>query len=217
MSKTRDVVVMQGAIKRKCVPVTYRRDVRAGFVVRRFDSARDSFDEMTTLLHRAFARLGEMQLNCTCVDQTVSVTAARASLGDCFVAVYEGRLIGTMTLHAHDRASICAIYRNPYVASVHQFGVDPAWQNRGVGRLLLAFADHWAAIRGYAELALDTPQPATHLLAFYRAQGFRIAEFKRFDGKYYDSAILSRPAIANRRFAAWTHPIIPTRNAARAA
>jgi GNAT superfamily N-acetyltransferase len=87
-----------------------------------------------------------------------------------------------------------------------------------VGRLLLAFADHWAATRGYAEIALDTPQPATHLLTFYRAQGFRIVDFVRFNGKHYDSAILSRPAIASRTLAAWTHRLaLPVRHEARAA
>ncbi|CAD6559346.1 hypothetical protein LMG28140_06605 [Paraburkholderia metrosideri] len=209
---------MQHAAQKKGVAVSYRRGPLAGIVVRRFDPTRDSFDEMTALLHRAFARLGTMGLNCTCVDQPLSVTQTRASLGDCFVAVCNGSLIGTITLHTHERASSCEIYNHPYVASVHQFGVDPAWQNRGVGRLLLAFADHWAATRGYAEIALDTPQPATHLLAFYRAQGFRIVDFVRFNGKHYDSAILSRPAIASRTLAAWTHRLaLPVRHEVRAA
>lgn len=216
--QTGNVLARQHAVHRKCVPVIYRRGALAGIVVRRFNPTRDSFDEMTALLHRAFSRVGALGLNCTCVDQPVSVTRMRACLGDCFIAVYDGKLIGTMTLHTGDPGSSCEIYRNPYVASVHQLGIDPAWQNRGVGRLLLAFADHWAATRGFAELALDTPQPATHLLAFYRAQGFRIVDFVRFNGKCYDSAILSRPAIASRTLATWTHRIVvPVRRVARAA
>lgn len=143
-------------------------------------------------------RLGAMGLNCTYVDQTVETTRSRATRGDCYVAVCEGRLVGTMTLYAPGRESPCELYLRDDIASVRQFGVEPALQARGIGTLLLAFADHWAATRGYAELSLDTPQPAAHLIAFYRRQGFRIVDFVRFDGKHYDSAILSKPPVAMR-------------------
>jgi GNAT superfamily N-acetyltransferase len=170
------------------------------------------------MLHRAFARLGEMGLNCTCVDQSAAVTRSRATRGDCYVAVCDGRIVGTMTLYAPDRDSPCELYRRGEIASMRQFGVEPAWQARGIGTLLLAFADHWAATRGYAELALDTPQPAAHLIAFYRGHGFRIVDFMRFDGKRYDSAILSKPAVAARTLATWSQRLeLPRRQIARAA
>src|ERR1700733_8693061 len=175
--------------------------------LRRFDPARDSFDALTTMLHRAFARLGTMGLNCTCVDQSAAVTRSRASRGDCYVAVCDERIVGTMTLYAPDRESPCELYRREDIASLRQFGVEPAWQARGIGTLLLAFADHWAATRGYAELALDTPHPAAHLVAFYRGQGFRIVDFVRFAGKVYESAILSKAPVVARTLAAWTHQI----------
>ncbi|RFU48104.1 GNAT family N-acetyltransferase [Paraburkholderia sp. DHOC27] len=173
--------------------------------LRRFDPARDSYEALTAMLHRAFARLGAMGLNCTCVDQTVEVTCTRARRGDCYVAVCDGQIVGTLTLYAPDRESLCTLYQRDDVASMRQFAVEPAWQARGVGTLLLALADHWAAIRGYAELALDTPQPATHLIALYRSQGFRIVDFVRFDGKRYASAILSKPAVVARTLANWSH------------
>ncbi|MDB5781199.1 GNAT family N-acetyltransferase [Caballeronia mineralivorans] len=187
-------------------------------VLRRFDPASDSFEELTQMLHRSFARLGGMGLNCTCVDQSALVTRARAMRGDCYVAVCNGRLVGTMTLYAQDCDSSCALYQRDDIASIRQFGVDPAYQSRGIGKSLLAYADHWAAIRGYAELALDTPQPAAHLIAFYRGQGFRIDDFHRFAGKQYDSAILSKPPIAFRHLATWSRRLeLPQANVARAA
>jgi GNAT superfamily N-acetyltransferase len=212
------VIVKQRTALKKPVKVAYAHRGMPRVIIRRFDPERDSFDELTLVLHRAFARLGGMGLNCTCVDQPVSVTKARATRGDCYVAVCDGRLIGTMTLYAHDHHSPCSLYRHHGVASVRQFGVDPAWQNRGVGRQLLALAEHWAATRGYAELALDTPQPAAHLIVFYRGQGFHIADFVRFDGKRYDSAILVKSAAAARTLAAWTGRLeLPGRAMARAA
>ncbi|MGF6698002.1 GNAT superfamily N-acetyltransferase [Paraburkholderia sp. MM5496-R1] len=101
---------------------------------------------------RAFAPLGAQGLNCTC-----------------HVAVYEGHIVGTMTLYASDGEASCELYRHGDVASLRQFAVDPAWQRRGIGTLLIAFAERWAAMRGYAQLALDTPRPATQQIAFHDA------------------------------------------------
>ena len=198
--------------------IDYVRQGIGRIELRRFDPARDSYDALTAMLHRAFERLGTMGLNCTCVDQLAALTRARATHGDCYVAVCDGRIVGTMTLYEPDHASPCELYRHDEIASLRQFGVEPAWQARGIGTLLPAFADHWAATRGYAELALDTPQPAAHLITFYRGHGFRIVDFMRFDGKRYDSAILGKPAVAVRRLAAWSRrPELPRRQTARAA
>ncbi|AHI66781.1 GNAT family N-acetyltransferase [Burkholderia thailandensis] len=163
-------------------------------VLRRFDPAHDSYDELTALLHRAFTRLGRMGLNCPCVDQPAAVTRQRALAGECFVAVCNGHLVATMTLHARDLSSPCELYRRGNVATLRQFGVDPVWQGRGIGRSMLDFATRWAAARGYRHLALDTPQPAAHLVAFYTRHGFRLVDVMHFSGKGYDSAILSKPA-----------------------
>jgi GNAT superfamily N-acetyltransferase len=196
-------------------------DVQQGIgsvVVRRFDPERDAFEQLTAMLHRSFARLGMMGLNCTCVDQTVEITEARARRGECYVAVCNGRIVGTMTLYAPEPASRCALYRRDDVASVRQLGVDPSYQHRGIGKSLLAFAEHWAASRGYAQLALDTPQPAAHLVSFYRAQGFDVVDVFRFDGKRYDSVILAKPPVAIRMLANGSRRLeLPRRALARAA
>ncbi|QTD92593.1 GNAT family N-acetyltransferase [Burkholderia anthina] len=167
-------------------------------VVRRFDPAFDSYAQLTALLRRAFSRLGAMGLNCTCVDQGEDVTRRRAEAGECFVAVRGGRVIGTATLYATDPASPCSLYRRAGVASVRQLAVDPECQSRGIGALLLSFAGQWAALRGYTLLALDTPYPASHLVAFYGAQGFEVVDVMRFAGKRYDSAILCKRPVAQR-------------------
>ncbi|MBB3002354.1 GNAT superfamily N-acetyltransferase [Paraburkholderia tropica] len=170
-------------------------------VLRRFDPQRDSWEQLTQLLHRAFARLASLGLHCACADQGAGATRQRALAGDCFVAVCSGRIVGTLTLEGRDGASPCEQYRSRGVASVHQFGIEPTWQSRGIGRALLAFASHWAAARGCTQLALDTPFPAADLIAFYRAQGFSLVDVVRFAGRGYDSAVLSKPAAANQPFA----------------
>ena len=152
----------------------------------------DSLDELTSLLHRAFGRLGRMGLHCTSVDQSLDTTLRRARRGDCFVALADGRIVGTVTLEGPSRGGACHWYSHPDVASLHQLAVDPAHQGMGCGKALLHAAEHWARKRGYCELALDTPASASHLIAFYRAQGFRGVGEMHKPGKAYRSAILSK-------------------------
>jgi GNAT superfamily N-acetyltransferase len=172
------------------------RDAPPGrVVIRRFDGRRDSWERLTSLLHRAFAPLASVGLHCQCADQEASVTQQRAQAGDCFVSVRHGHVIGTMTLESHDPDSPCEHYRRHGVATLHQFAVEPAWQMMGVGRAMLAFAGRWAAEHGLQQLALDTPFPATGLIAYYRKQGFSLVDVVRFPGRGYDSAVFSRPTL----------------------
>jgi GNAT superfamily N-acetyltransferase len=162
-----------------------------GVVLRRLAQG-DSLDELTAMLHRAFSRLARMGLNCSCTDQLVTVTRERIGKGECYVAVRDGRLVGTITLYRPDAASESAWYHRRAVASIHQFAVDPEFQDRGLGTVLLKFAEGWARARGYREVALDTPQLAEHLVAFYRDRGYRLVESIRFQGKDYRSVVLSK-------------------------
>jgi GNAT superfamily N-acetyltransferase len=180
--------------------VTCRQSGIGRLVLRRFDPQHDSWERLTKLLHRAFARLAALGLHCSCADQLTTVTRERALAGECFVAVCNGRIVGTMTIESRDSASPCEQYRHRHVASVHQFGIDPSWQHRGIGRALLAFANQWAAARGYSQLALDTPLAADHLVAYYRAQGFRLVDVVRFAGRAYDSAIFCKPCASLQPF-----------------
>lgn len=144
------------------------------------------------MLHRAFATLGSQGLNCTCTDQSVHTTRRRVNEGDCFVAIMDRQIVGTVTLHSPDRVSPVALYRQKTVASVHQLAVDPTCQNAGVGQALLKMAEAWAVNRGRQFLALDTPLAAHHLLAYYRRRGFDLLDCVQFENKNYQSAILGK-------------------------
>jgi GNAT superfamily N-acetyltransferase len=162
------------------------------FAIRRFNPI-DSLEEVTEMLHRAFAPMAALGANCQCVDQSPSTTRQRMSRGDCRVAVADRRIVGTLTLETCDPASSLAHYRRPGVATLHQFAVDPLYQGAGVGRSLLKVATMWAHMRQFAELALDTPAVALEVRAYYAHHGFRLVGGARLAGRSYDSVIMSKP------------------------
>lgn len=152
----------------------------------------DSVEELTELLHRAYARLGEAGLNFTAVDQSAEVTAKRIAHGTCFVAVAGGKIVGTVTVEPAHSGSHCIYYRKPGVAAAHQFAVDPALQGSGIGAQLLLHAEAWAREHGFSELAIDTAEPATHLVEYYHRRGFEPVDRVQWPGKRYESIVLSK-------------------------
>jgi predicted N-acetyltransferase YhbS len=160
--------------------------------IRRIQTS-DSLDELTTLLHRAFGPLGRRGIHCSCVDQDVQTTRNRLMRGDAFVAEVEGKVVGTITMESANGSSPLAWYRNVNVASIHQFGVDPAHQGTGVGSRLLARGAAWARARGCTSVALDTPDSAVNLHAYYMSHGFRrVAVVQQVD-KDYRSVVFDNP------------------------
>lgn len=152
----------------------------------------DSIADLTSLLHRAYARLGAMGLNYTAVDQTPEVTAQRIAGGTCFVAEWAGRLAGTIVVKPTYTRNECAYFTRPGVAAVHQFAVDPSLQGSGIGRALLKAAEAWARDGGYRELAMDTAEPAAHLIAMYTRLGYAPVDVVQWTGKVYRSVVLSK-------------------------
>lgn len=157
----------------------------------------DCLEHLTGMLHRAFSIIGEMGIPCSCVKQSPEVTRQRVDRGDCFVALSDDVVVGTITLYAPEHASDSKHYRDPQVASIRQLGVDPLMQGLGVGTALIRLAERWARRRGHTFLALDTPEAAGHLIDYYQHQGFHIRETLQFSGRPYRSVIFTK-ALCNQ-------------------
>lgn len=155
-------------------------------------SPSDSIEALTHLLHRAYARLGAMGLNYTAVDQTPEVTAQRLAGGQCFLAEWDGALAGTVVVQPTDPKNLCAHFAKPGVAAIHQFGVEPELQGKGIGRALLKECENWAQAHGFHELAMDTAEPAHHLIRLYTDLGYAHVDYVRWPGKVYRSVVLSK-------------------------
>lgn len=156
----------------------------------------DSYERMTEILHAAYARLAAMNLQYKAVDQPVSVTRERAETGECFVAEIDGRMIGTVTLYPPGVLDVpSSWYQRRDVAVLSQFGVDPAHQAHGIGRRMVETLERRARELGAAEIALDTAEPATHLVEWYTRLGYRFVEYAQWGHTNYRTLILSKRLI----------------------
>lgn len=152
----------------------------------------DDVSLLTSLLHRAYAQLGEKGWKFKAVNQTDDVTRQRVAAGECYVAVAGGRLVGTVLYVPPLRTSGTPWLDRPDVASIHQLGVDPALQQSGLGTRLMKYAEARAAICGAREIALDTAEPATHLRDWYASRGYRPIKFAQWAHTNYRSIIMSK-------------------------
>jgi GNAT superfamily N-acetyltransferase len=152
----------------------------------------DSIEAITLLLHRAYASLGSMGLNYTAVDQSPDVTAMRIRRGTCYVATDGADFVGTIVAQPTQAESECFHYTQPGVACVNQFAVAPEYQCKGLGSKLLLCAEFWARKNGFLHLAVDTAEPATHLIEFYNRRGYRHVDWVQWSGKTYRSVVLRK-------------------------
>jgi GNAT superfamily N-acetyltransferase len=165
----------------------------------------DSIEDLTAVLHRAYAPLAAAGFRFVATHQTPEVTRKRCDAGECMVAEVDGRIVGTITYYARPmEESRCPLYARPDVARFGQFGVEPDLQRGGVGSMLLMVVETIATFDGFAHLALDTAEGASDLIAYYRRRGYVDAGHVRWDSTNYRSLLLAkalrpRPGPANDR------------------
>ena len=154
----------------------------------------DSIPELTRLLHRAYKPLADMGLRFVATYQDDEMTRKRISVGTCFVAQREpeGVMVGTINYRPPGAADGTPWYELPTVAYFGQFAVEPALQRAGIGEMLLNAAEQAAKCDGATELAFDTSEQATHLIAYYSRRGFRFIEHVRWPDVNYRSVVMSK-------------------------
>lgn len=148
---------------------------------------RDSIEEITALLHRAYAHLAEMGLKFVATHQSEETTRERLQGRASYIAESNGRMIGTVTLNLESPDSVANCYRRDDVMSFGQFGVEPEFQRLGIGLAMMSPIEAKAR-----ELACDTAEPAFHLIRWYESLGLGKVESVQWEETNYRSVVLSK-------------------------
>lgn len=152
----------------------------------------DSMADLTALLHRAYGALAGRGMHFLASHQDEATTRRRIGAGQCWVAVAEDKIVGTIVLRDAARTRGSPWYERPEVASFGQFAVEPMWQNRGIGSRLVEQVEQRAAEMKVVELALDTAETADDLIRFYTRRGYRFIEYVKWDVVNYRSVLMSK-------------------------
>ena len=161
-------------------------------IIEPFDQTRHPVVEITDLLHRAYATLLSMGLKFWATHQPPETTLERLLAGSGFVALHEGRIVGTITYYDKGEGTNCDWYQSPGVCRFGQFAVEPGLQKTGIGSALLETVAQLAKSSGKRELALDTSEQADHLIGYYQKKGFRFVQHLQWHGVNYRSVVLSK-------------------------
>lgn len=167
--------------------------------VRLLDDA-DSLAQITGLLHRAYKQHADRGIHALAAFQPEEVTRKRIAGGECFVALYLGKIVGTILFKSPQQTiasgiggtTPIAFFARGDVASFSQFAVEPDLQGRGIGSVLMSTVEARAKTVHARELGLSTPEPATWLIEMYHRHGYRVVERVQWSETNYVSAIMSK-------------------------
>ncbi|MBA4078414.1 MAG: GNAT family N-acetyltransferase [Cyanobacteria bacterium PR.023] len=161
-----------------------------------YDPTQDSLEEITNLLHQAYASLAARGFNYVAATQTTAITESRLTAGKGYIArlTGEAKIIGTVTYYTTARVAPDEpeYYKKRSVGHFGQFAVHPEMQKLGIGSRLVEFVESLARADGKEEMACDTAEGATDLIEYYTSKGYRLIEYHQWDKACYRSVILSK-------------------------
>lgn len=157
--------------------------------------ADEDADDLTGLLHAAYAELGARGMNFTAVDQTPETTLKRARGGRCWIVQGGVHILGTLTMSLPPSKTVQGLTAEARVAArawLNQVAVAPSHQGAGIASHLWMLGQEWARSVGATSVGVDTAIPAQHLVRMYGAWGFEHRDVIHWEGKTYDSAVMTR-------------------------
>jgi GNAT superfamily N-acetyltransferase len=150
----------------------------------------DSIRDITIILHKAYSKLAKMGLQYVATYQDDEITMRRLTKGKGFVGIENNRIVGTISLYPPGPESSFPLYQRVY--HFGQFAIDPECQGRGLGKQLYLKVEEYCRSLGQTILALDTAEPALHLITMYQKWGYTIVDKTNWDMTNYSSVIMTK-------------------------
>lgn len=165
------------------------------YTIRLFDESKDSVEELTDLLHRAYKRLADMGLNFIATFQSAEYTRNYLKKGECYILEVNGKLIGTVFYYTSMWNDAPDIYQDPDSVLIGKFAVEPELQKLGLGSKLMDFVESLAAKRNKKRVVLDTSEKALHLIDYYNNRRYKYIHHWQWPDVNYKSVILAKKLI----------------------
>lgn len=127
--------------------------------------------EVTALAYREFVRPGDPDWGEYL--RRLADVEGRASIAVVFIAVEEGRVLGSATLEVGERIESDDPPLPPDEAHIRMLGVHPDARRRGIARMLIDACIERARAMGKTRLSLHTTYRMKVARAMYEAMGFR--------------------------------------------
>lgn len=121
-----------------------------------------SWHAITELLHLAYAEHAKNGLKYSACSQSEEHTRERVGDGLCVVAILEGKLVGTATVHLRRK-----------VVHLCQFAVHPKYRSYGIGKKLEEYLFNLAIENGKEALVCDTSEKADRIVHWYLKNGWQ--------------------------------------------
>jgi ribosomal protein S18 acetylase RimI-like enzyme len=166
-------------------------DILSKIIIRPL-SRSDSLDELTSLLHRSYKKLADKGWCYLATHQKVKTTKKRVRKSSCYVAIFEGKIIGTICYRSPKVKAKHDYYIQPFVASFGQFAVDPEFQNIGLGSRLIDLVEKFAIRDKAKEIGIDTAEEAIELIEYYKKRGYKFVTYAQWHMTNYRSVIMSK-------------------------
>lgn len=161
---------------------------QGGVVIRMLDAS-DSIEELTLLVNRAYATLGDAGFKLEGVDQSVERTRQRVAQGACLVAALGGALVGTLTLRAGFENPVCPYLAQPNIVCRYQHAVAPEFQGRGIGHALMVESERWARELYFDEIVGYTAEGHAWKRAYWRRNGVVEVDRVQWPGDAFFSVV----------------------------
>lgn len=169
-------------------------DKHATVSIRRFMTG-DSIDDITAMLHRAYARQIEAGLAPLAGRQDNARTLDRILNSESYLAFADEKqtqIVGVILFNEHERATFPEYFLKAGVAHFAMFAVDPLAQAAGIGAQLLDVCEKRTLEIGATHLSLSMAKPDVALFRYYKRRGYEHVQDWQWPYTNYVSQILAK-------------------------